>query len=138
MINALAKDRHAVSAFFISPVLRLRELFVGAARQIGVPAKITEKMIVTFEAQYDYSLTEDNPIRLLEQLSVPMLIAHDAQDRTVSINDSEQQAWMYDNVDLLVTHGLGHRRILSDPAVIDAAINHIQAHRSMHKLRKTA
>jgi pimeloyl-ACP methyl ester carboxylesterase len=128
LINALAKDRHTVPAFFISPVLRLRELFVGAARQLGVSAKIIEQMIETFEAQYDYSLTEDNPIRLLKQLSVPILIAHDTEDHTISINDSKQQARANDTVDLLATHGLGHRRILSDPAVIEAGIDHIQSH----------
>jgi pimeloyl-ACP methyl ester carboxylesterase len=138
LINALAKDRHAVPAFFISPVLRLRELFVGAARQLGVSEKIIEQMIETFEAQYGYSLTEDNPIRLLEQLSAPILIAHDRQDHTISINDSEQQARAHDAVDLLVTHGLGHRRILSDPAVIEAGINHIKSYRSMQEHRKTA
>lgn len=138
LINALAKDRLAVPAFFISPVLRLRELFISAARQIGASTKITEQMIETFEAQYGYSLTEDNPIRLLEQLSVPILIAHDTEDHTISINDSEQQARAYDTVDLLVTHGLGHRRILSDPAVIEAGITHIQSHRSMRNLRKSA
>jgi pimeloyl-ACP methyl ester carboxylesterase len=138
LINALAKDRHTVPAFFISPVLRLRELFVGAARQLGVSAKIIEQMIETFEAQYDYSLTEDNPIRLLKQLSVPILIAHDMEDHTISINDSKQQARAYDTVDLFATHGLGHRRILSDPAVIEAGIDHIQSHRSMNEHRKTA
>ncbi len=137
-INALAKERLAVSAVFISPVLRLRELFVGAARQLGVPEKVTEQMIERFEAQYEYSLTEDNPIHLLEQLSAPILIAHDTRDHTISIGDSEQQARAYDTVDLLVTHGLGHRRILSDPAVIEAGINHIQSHQSMRSRRKTA
>ena len=137
-INALTKDRLALPAFFISPVLRLRELFVGAARQIGVPARITAQMIETLEAQYGYSLSEDNPVRLLEQLSVPILIAHDREDHTVSIDDAEQQARSYDTVDLLATHGLGHRRILSDPAVIEAGIDHIQSHRLMHEHRKTA
>lgn len=137
-INALAKERLAVPAFFIAPVLRLRELFVGAARQLGVPAKVTEQMIETLEAQYDYNLIEDNPIRVLQQLCVPILIAHDTQDHTISIDDSEQQARVHDTVDLLATHGLGHRRILSDPAVIEAGINHIQSHQSMRNHRKIA
>jgi hypothetical protein len=71
-------------------------------------------MGLMLEAQYDSSLTEDNSIRLLKQLSSPILIAHDAQDHTVSINDSKQQALEHDNVDLLATHGLGHHRILKD------------------------
>jgi hypothetical protein len=33
---------------------------------------------------------------------------------------------------------LGHRRILSDPAVIEAGIDHIQSHQSMNEHRKTA
>jgi pimeloyl-ACP methyl ester carboxylesterase len=138
LINALAKDRHFLPAFFISPALRLRELVINTARQVGVPLKIAEKIIETLNSQQEYSLTEDNPIRLLERLSVPILIAHDADDRAISIDDSIQQSRIYDTIDLLVTHGLGHRRILSDPAVIRAGIEHITAHRSMNEHRKTA
>jgi pimeloyl-ACP methyl ester carboxylesterase len=138
LINALVKDRHAVPAFFISPALRLRELLIGATRKFGVPAKVTQQMIETLESQYDYSLAVDNPVHLLPQLLAPILIAHDKEDRTISVKDSEQQARRYPTVDLLVTRGLGHRRILSDPAVIQAGITHIQLHPSARKLQKSA
>jgi pimeloyl-ACP methyl ester carboxylesterase len=136
LINALAKDGHFVPAFFISPALRLRELVINTARQVGVPVNIAEKVMETLNSQYAYSLTEDNPIRLLEQLSVPILIAHDTRDRAISIDDSVQQSQRYDTVDLLVTDGLGHRRILSDPVVIQAGIDHIRSHRSTGEHRK--
>ncbi len=138
LINALDKDRHDVSAVFIAPVLRLKELFVGAAQQFGVPMAITDQMIAHYEAQYDYSLTEDNPMRLLGQVPVPILIAHDMDDRTISIIDSQQQSRQHDTIELMATKGLGHRRILSDPAVIEAAINHIGPPNAIRKLSKSA
>jgi pimeloyl-ACP methyl ester carboxylesterase len=138
LINALAKDQHFVPAFFIAPALRLRELVVGTARKFGAPVKIAEKIIETVNSQSDYSLTEDNPIRLLQQLSVPIMIAHDTDDHAISFDDSIQQARMCDTVDLLITSGLGHRRIMSNPAVIQAGIEHIKTHRSMGENRKSA
>jgi pimeloyl-ACP methyl ester carboxylesterase len=138
LINALAKDRHLLPALLVSPVLRLHELFVETARQFGVPDSITHTMIATYEAQYGYNLKRDNPVRLLQQIEVPILIAHDTDDRTISIFDAEQATRQHNTIELLTTRGLGHRRILSDPAVIEAALNHIGSLPSIRKISQTA
>ncbi len=47
------------------------------------------------------------------------LVIHDADDREIPLEQGERlaQAWP-GGAELMVTHGLGHRRILRDPAVI--------------------
>lgn len=138
LINALEKDRHILPAFLVSPVLRLRELLFKAARQFGVPDAITANMIAAYEARYGYNLEQDNPVRLLQRIEAPILIAHDADDRTIFIHDAEQVSRQYDTIELLATRGLGHRRILSDPAVIEAGLNHIGSFPSIRKRSQTA
>jgi pimeloyl-ACP methyl ester carboxylesterase len=138
LINALAKDQLNIAAVCIAPVLRLRELFLNTVRHFGVPSAISDQLIADFEKEYGYSLTDDNPYRLLDQVRGPILIVHDSGDRTVPLRDSEEQSGIYSHIDLYTTQGLGHRRILSDPKVINASINHIGSSKPGMNLSRTA
>ena len=47
-----------------------------------------------------------------------MLVVHDREDREVSIRHADRLAAAWPGARLIVTDGLGHRRILRDPAVL--------------------
>lgn len=51
-----------------------------------------------------------------------LLVVHDREDREVAFEQGEQLAETWPNAQLQATTGLGHRRILRDPSVIDAAV----------------
>ncbi|MCG6969177.1 MAG: alpha/beta hydrolase [Gammaproteobacteria bacterium] len=51
---------------------------------------------------------------------IPALIIHDKDDRDVPWQWSEHLAKAWPSSHLWLTHGLGHRRILRNPAVVDA------------------
>jgi pimeloyl-ACP methyl ester carboxylesterase len=69
------------------------------------------------------------PIEALavEQLAAPrdgaLLVIHDRDDREVPFVHGERLAAAWPHARLLETHGLGHRRILRDPAVLAAAVD---------------
>ncbi|WP_371480226.1 alpha/beta hydrolase [Kitasatospora sp. NBC_00315] len=82
-----------------------QELFVGAA---GLPDDIWEH----FDATHDPGA-----------IPLPVLVVHDEGDDVVGIGQAHRLKAAYGGqVELLTTRGLGHRRILADPAVIDNAI----------------
>jgi pimeloyl-ACP methyl ester carboxylesterase len=60
--------------------------------------------------------------RHLPALGQPGLIVHDLDDDDVPWAEGERYAQYWPGARLLTTEGLGHRRVLDDPAVIDAAI----------------
>ncbi|RKN38596.1 alpha/beta hydrolase [Streptomyces hoynatensis] len=54
-------------------------------------------------------------------LTVPMLLVHDRDDATIPLRETERIAEVYrEQADLLITGGLGHRRLLAAPEVIEA------------------
>ena len=53
-------------------------------------------------------------------------MVHDTQDKEVPFGDAEQFVTTYPYARLYKTEGLGHRRILNSPAVIDEIIDFIQ------------
>ncbi|MGA5304037.1 alpha/beta hydrolase [Nucisporomicrobium flavum] len=57
-----------------------------------------------------------------EQVAVPTLVIHDEDDKEVPVRHGRRLAETYaTSADLVLTQGLGHRRILGDRAVIETA-----------------
>lgn len=126
-INALAKEKMAVKTVCIAPVLRLQELLFRVFDHHGIPRRLYLSLIHEFENRYGYRLAQDNPHRLVKDLSGPLLIVHDVQDRTASYQDSAYQAQALDHIALWSTKGLGHRRVLQDKDVIGRCVAHLRA-----------
>ncbi len=55
-------------------------------------------------------------------IGVPALVVHDREDAEVGFDHGEEIAGAFPRGRLLATTGLGHRAILRDPGVIDAAV----------------
>ncbi len=125
VINALSKIDLALDVVLIAPALRLQEILFNTFNRYGIPRRIYQKIIAEFEAQYGYSLHQDNPYRLIKDIDTPVLPIHDRNDRTVPYIDSKKTAEKWPQVLLYTTKELGHKRILGDRAVIDFAFNHI-------------
>jgi pimeloyl-ACP methyl ester carboxylesterase len=121
-INAMAKEGLALNMVLVSPVLRLSELLFKTFDRFGIPNFLYTSLIGEFETRFGYSLTADNPYRLIGGLSGSALIVHDKKDRTVNFSDSNLQARKHGNISLYATDGLGHRRILTDPTVIQRSV----------------
>ena len=56
---------------------------------------------------------------LLTSIDVPVLVVHDRQDPDVPVEDSIRICERWPNSELVVTDGLGHRRILWDDRVVN-------------------
>jgi pimeloyl-ACP methyl ester carboxylesterase len=63
--------------------------------------------------------------RILAETLVPTLVVHAPDDREVSPLHAEMLASAGDHVRLHWAHGLGHRRILSDPGVVAEALTFV-------------
>ena len=60
--------------------------------------------------------------RKLPMLGQPALIVHDLDDQDVPWGEGERYAQYWPGARLLTTEGLGHRRVLDAPEVIEAAL----------------
>lgn len=61
------------------------------------------------------------------RVAAPVLLVHDRGDRMAPFGNSETLAGALPAAQLHATEGLSHRRILSDPQVIDIALAHLMA-----------
>ena len=56
---------------------------------------------------------------MLAHVKIPMLLVHDRDDLEIPFEYALIIQQTLRNAELIATSGLGHRRILKDPAVID-------------------
>ena len=56
----------------------------------------------------------------VRHLDIPGLIIHDERDAFVSAANGRQISRAWPNSELMLNSGLGHRRILTSPATLDA------------------
>jgi pimeloyl-ACP methyl ester carboxylesterase len=64
--------------------------------------------------------------RQLAATQVPTLVIHAPDDREVSAEQAKLYADAGPHVELYWADGLGHRRILSDPAVVERAVSFVE------------
>ncbi|SFD06304.1 alpha/beta hydrolase [Streptomyces aidingensis] len=61
-------------------------------------------------------------------ITVPIMVIHDEDDGVVPVDQARHVMRSYPGqADLLLTRGLGHARILSDPGVVDAVVDFLTA-----------
>jgi hypothetical protein len=77
------------------------------------------------ERDYGYDVHQDNPDVLAKKIPSKMLIVHDTDDRTIPYLDTKTLSDHSNSVFLHTTHGLGHKQILKDNAVINVVASYI-------------
>lgn len=125
VVGALSREPTNARTVLISPALDLPAILSGAFDGFGIPSEVLRGVIATFEQRYGYALDRDNPMRLLPALGKRVLIVHDRSDRTTPYINSRRVAEQQGSVRLHTTEGLGHKRILADPAVIERVMAHL-------------
>lgn len=119
---ALRGGLWAERAVFISPPSHFPTMLGNFQRYLHMPASVAENLVQRIQHRFP-SLGAD----LWEQLSthvnarhfrMPGLVIHDIEDQQVPAAQGRLIAQAWSGSTLLETVGLGHRRILRDPAIL--------------------
>jgi pimeloyl-ACP methyl ester carboxylesterase len=128
---ALARGLPLDKAVLVSPPADL----VGHSRRFArwhwIPERARRSMQTAIEERYGVRWEELELPRLAPRLSAPALVIHDRDDRMVSWTQGASFARLWPGARLLSTDGLGHRRILQDEKVTQAAADFISGRSSV-------
>jgi len=119
---AASRGLPARRAVFVGPPSDAAVWFEGFVRWLALPAAAKPALRARAEAIAGERLDRLNSRVLGPGMKVPLLVIHDRQDREVPLEDGERVAREAADGRLLVTDGLGHRRILRDAAVAAEAV----------------
>jgi pimeloyl-ACP methyl ester carboxylesterase len=96
------------------------------ARWHWIPEPVRDAMQAAIEERYGLPWSELELARLAPRLGAKALVIHDRGDKVVPWKQGEQFARHWEGARLISTEGLGHRRILADDAVAQAAADFIR------------
>jgi len=95
------------------------------ARWHGMPERVREAMQAAIEERFGVRWSQLDVAKLAPRLAAPALVIHDREDRAVPFTEATRLAHLWPQARLLLTRGLGHRRILEDERVARAAADFI-------------
>jgi pimeloyl-ACP methyl ester carboxylesterase len=97
------------------------------AQAMGAGESLAARMRGRIEQHEGASLAHFEPAWLGERVGQPTLIVHDRGDVTAPLSGSQALLAGLPAGRLHVTEGLGHRRLLSDPVVMQQVLGHLSA-----------
>jgi pimeloyl-ACP methyl ester carboxylesterase len=129
MVAALAMRDGIVPqrAVYVAPMIDITSYGEPFVRILGGGPRIWAKFIARVERRFGLRISYFDLAAMASELNTPpLLIVHDRDDHETSWDASRRLASSWPDAQLLTTTGLGHNRILSDPAVVSAAVEFIR------------
>jgi pimeloyl-ACP methyl ester carboxylesterase len=79
-----------------------------------------------FENKFGGTMDDYSAHKAAQMVQIPVLVIHDQNDGDVSVNGAYHIEKHLAHSELLITEGLGHRKILGDPIVIEKILTFIE------------
>ena len=106
----------------ISPFDKMKDIFEKYFDLIQLGEKAKKLMISYFFRKTQRNILEFSSSSLAKKIKAKTLIIHDEDDKEVEVFNAINIEKKLRNSSLLITQGLGHRRILRDDRVIDEIV----------------
>lgn len=124
---ALREGLHIDRAVFVAPPLEPRDYTVRFGEILELDREIVERVQRRIEERFlrkwsDYSLAQT-----AREMTAPLLIIHDRDDRETFWSEGNALAQAWPGARLITTEGLGHRRVLREPALIEEVLRFVTA-----------
>lgn len=94
--------------------------------KLGLKPKMSKLLCEYFEKKYGRKMEDYDAYKAAEKSLIPTLVIHDKNDPEVPVKASIHIHKHLKNGELMLTEGLGHRKILADQQVIEKIINFIK------------
>jgi pimeloyl-ACP methyl ester carboxylesterase len=97
------------------------------ARAVGLSKRGTAAFIASVERHVGQPAADFDVRHIAGKVALPLLLIHDQDDRRVPVVEAARAAHVLVGAELMVTHGLGHYRLLADPTVVTAIVDFVAA-----------
>ncbi len=129
-LHAMAHGLHAQRLVALAPSSPPASVLRWFGEAFGLRQALLVRMRTRIENEEAMALEQFEAPWLGMRVTTPVLLVHDRGDRMAPLVNSEALLRALPSAQLHATEGLSHRRILSDPAVIERTLAHVVAGRS--------
>lgn len=123
--NAISQGVKTNKAVLIAGGDLVSDVVADFTDRLELNRKFAAKLQKKFEKQYDLKMNDFSVSNVASKINIPCLVIHDTDDTDVPVKCAENIAEKIKNSDLVITSGLGHRKILGDKNVIEHIVNFV-------------
>lgn len=124
---ALGEGLSVGRVVFLGPAASPPSWVRPLARNLGLSDAVIDRLRARSERRLGLAWHELDVPRLAAGLTPPLLVLHDRHDDEVAVADGRAIAAAWRGARLVETTGLGHMRILRDPAVVSETVEFLAA-----------
>ncbi|KGO85414.1 alpha/beta hydrolase [Flavobacterium rivuli WB 3.3-2 = DSM 21788] len=118
VLNAVKQGLKVKRAVIIGSGDIIRDIMVDFTQKLGMNIAIGELMIKMFEKKFGETINNYSTYIAAKDVHIPVLVFHDENDTDVPVSAAHHIFKNLSDARLVITQGLGHRKILGDKAVI--------------------
>ena len=111
---------------FIAPPIDVADFLHTVSSELGLSQRTQSALRSALERKVGLRVEDLHALRHAPTMTAPLLVLHDEEDRAVPIECGAALAQSWPGAELLRTRGLGHNRILRDPATVRAVVAHVR------------
>jgi pimeloyl-ACP methyl ester carboxylesterase len=113
---------------YVAPMAFAEVPFRKFLSLVGIDARVETNLRARIERAYGTDVwTRYELANLVGNPQAALLVIHDEKDRDVSVEEGKALAAAWPRGEIVVTSGLGHRRILRDAEVVKRAVAFLQS-----------
>ncbi len=124
---SVARTGGASRVALVSAPSSLKRELQRFARAVGLSKRGTAAFIASVERHVGRPAADFDVRLIAGKVALPLLLIHDQDDRRVPVVEAARAAHVLVGAELMVTHGLGHNRLLADPTVVTAIVDFVAA-----------
>lgn len=124
---ALERGLAVRAAVYLAPPSRFASFFSRVSEGLALDPRVRRRLEVLAEEWVGLRFAEVEPCRLAPRRTTPLLVVHDRGDDEVLFAEGAELASLWPGARFHPTAGLGHYRLLRDPAVIAESVGFLAA-----------
>ncbi|TRX35676.1 alpha/beta fold hydrolase [Flavobacterium restrictum] len=126
VLNALKKGLKVNKAIVIGSGDIVQDILDDFIAKLELKPNIATELKLHFEKKYNEKMDDFSAYKAAAMLSIPVLVLHDTTDDEVPVKAGIHIHKHLKNGQLVLTDGLGHRKILGDTTVINKVISFLK------------
>jgi len=126
ILNAIKKDLKIKKAVIIGSGDIIQDIIDDFINNLKLKSEYGIKLRNYFETKFGEKLNDYSAYKAAEKTNIPVLIIHDKDDYDISVKAAYHIQKHLKKSEIVITEGLGHRKILGDDRVIKKILEFIR------------
>jgi len=127
VLNAIKRGLNVEKAVIIGSGDVIKDIMNDFTAKLGMNIATGELMIRLFEKKFGESINSYSAYIAAKDVAIPILVIHDINDADVPVSAAYHISDYLSDKEIMITEGLGHRKILGDTKVIKKIIQFLEA-----------